>query len=272
MPKTQWLRLPVLSAGAEHLVTGSPLPRFTTANCTHRSTKWHLVATLGMFLASVVLRQAHAQEVFRDWQTPSEVTVSTGQNHEIIPHGRGGVSYFPDEVICVLREKPLTFTMVCGDSTYVWAGANVASATPVAKVLSPGEAGSPDNNYAGVGGIYHDRKGRRIIGIYHAEDKEGIGKVDVNGVQGFYGTVCAAEVAEDGNAFKKLGPAIKADKPKLPRGWETEGGPPQAWMAQGVGGAKCVHRCRRWIPALLLHGMEQPAEARCSDLRGPQPD
>jgi hypothetical protein len=125
--------------------------------------------------------------------------------------------------------------MVCGDSTYIWAGTSFATAAPVAKVLWPGGAGSVDNNYAGIGGIYHDRQGKRMLGFYHAEDKEGIGKVEINDVQGFYGTICVAEVPDNGNAFRKLGPGITADRPKLLRGWETEGGPRGAWLAQGVG-------------------------------------
>jgi hypothetical protein len=178
---------------------------------------------------------ATAQDVFQKWPRPSEVAVSTGRNQVIIPPGRGGVSYFPDEVICVLKNDPLTFTMVCGDTTYLWSGTSFATAVPIRKVLSPGKAGSPDNNYAGIGGIFHDQKRKRYISFYHAEDKEGIGKVQVNGVQGFYGTVCVGEISETGNIFKKRGPCITADKRKLPRGWETEGGPPEAWTAQGLG-------------------------------------
>jgi hypothetical protein len=182
-----------------------------------------------------VTREASSQEVFDDWQKPSEVTVSTGRSHSLMPPGRFGLSYFPDEAICVFKTEPLTFTMVCGNSTYVWTGTSFSAARPVAKVLSPGGADSVDNNYAGIGGIYRDRERNRMIGFYHAEDKAGFGRAEINGVQGFYSTICVAEVPEDGDRFRKLGPGITADKPKLPRGWETEGGPPAAWVAQGAG-------------------------------------
>jgi hypothetical protein len=179
-------------------------------------------------------RLAVAQELFREWGSPAEVTATTGRNRVLIPAGMHGLNYFPDEVICILKKQPLTFTVVA-DGTYVMQGRTFETAVPVAHVLKPGPTGSPDNHYAGIGGIYDDKANKRVMGFYHAEDKEGIGIVEANGVQGFYGTICAAEASTDDTTFKKLGPAITADKPKLLRGWETEGGPKGAWMAQGVG-------------------------------------
>lgn len=177
---------------------------------------------------------AVAQELFSQWKVPAEVSATTGRNRVLIPAGKHGLNYFPDEVICILKEQPLTFTVVA-DGTYVLQGRSFETAVPVGHVLKPGPPGSPDNHYAGIGGIFDDKARKRVMGFYHAEDKEGIGVVEVNGVQGFYGTICAAEASPNDTAFRKLGPAITADKPKLPRGWETEGGPKAAWMAQGVG-------------------------------------
>jgi hypothetical protein len=179
--------------------------------------------------------QSAAQEIFSQWKLPAEVSVTAGRNHVLIPAGKHGINCFPDEVICILKENPLTFTMVSGDGTFVWQGRTFESAAPTAHVLAPGAPGSVDNHYAGIGGIFDDKARKRVIGFYHAEDKEGIGTVEVNGVQGFYGTICAAEASQNDNTFRKLGPAITADKPKLAKGWETEGGPQAAWMAQGVG-------------------------------------
>ena len=180
-------------------------------------------------------RLALAQELFGEWDRPAEITATTGRNRVLIPAGTHGLNYFPDEVICILKEQPLTFTLVIGDSTHVLSGRSFENAEPVAQVLRPGPSGQPDNHYAGIGGIYDDTARQRVMGFYHAEDKEGIGIVEANGVQGFYGTICAAIASTDDTAFKKLGPAITADKPKLLRGWETEGGPKGAWMGQGVG-------------------------------------
>ncbi|WP_417379452.1 GYF domain-containing protein [Gimesia sp.] len=214
-----------------------PVPGSTNtapALCGNRKSTLPLVFLTALIVLSL-RGNITAQDVFQKWPRPSEVSVSTGRNQVIIPPGRGGVSYFPDEAICVLKDSPLTFTMVCGDSTYVWSGTSFTTAIPVGKVLSPGPAGSPDNHYAGIGGIFHNQKRNRVVGFYHAEDKEGIGKVKVNGVQGFYGAVCVGEVSENSRGFSKRGPCITADKPKVLRGWETEGGPPEAWNAQGVG-------------------------------------
>jgi hypothetical protein len=210
------------------------------------------------------------QELFSGWSHPAEVSVTIGRNEVLIPAGRHGLNYFPDEAICILKERPLTFTVVA-DGTYVMQGQSFASAVPVAHVLKPGAAGSPDNHYAGIGGIYDDTARKRVMGFYHAEDKEGIGVVEVNGVQGFYGTICAAEASTNDTAFRKLGPAISADKPKLPRGWETEGGPRGAWLAQGVGEPSvCVDATGKYLHCYFVEWSNrlkrgvQICVARCS--------
>jgi hypothetical protein len=60
---------------------------------------------------SETIREANGQELFDNWQKPPEVTVSTGQNQSLIPPGHHGLSYFPDEAICVcgarLRREPV---------------------------------------------------------------------------------------------------------------------------------------------------------------------
>ncbi len=176
-----------------------------------------------------------SQDLFPQWSQPAEVRVRLGPHRVLMESGHQGLVHFPDEPICILKTRPLTFLMVSGNSTYLMQGDSWGTSVPLAKVLSPGPEGSVDNNYAGISSVYFDKPNRRWIGFYHAEDREGIGKIEVTAVQGFYGTICVGESAQDAAEFRKLGPAITADKPKLVRGWETEGGPRDAWLAQGVG-------------------------------------
>lgn len=189
---------------------------------------------MSILFDTVLQYTASAQELFSKWEEPVEISVKTGRNRVLIPPGMHGLKYFPDQPICILKEKPLTFSLVA-NGTYVMQGKSFETAVPVGQVLKPGPAGSHDNNYAGIGGIYNDKARNRVIGFYHAEDKEGMGTIEANGVQGFYATIGAAEASTQDQVFRKLGPAISADKPKLARGWETEGGPKESWLAQGVG-------------------------------------
>ncbi len=199
-------------------------------------------------LSGSVMCAANAQSPFKNWPKESEIEVETGNSQSLLPSGHHGLYCFPDEPITVLGENPLRFLMVCDRDTYLLAGESWSSAKPVVKVLSPGPAGSPDNGYAGIGATFFDEPNNRIVGFYHAEDHEGLGKISINGVNGFYGTVCAAVVDLDGGNGRKLGPVITADKPKLVRGWEKEGGPPAAWSCQGVGEPHvCVGRDRKHL-------------------------
>jgi hypothetical protein len=193
-----------------------------------------LISFSALFSVSLVSK-INAQSPFRNWPKESELEIEIGNSETLLRPGHEGSDYGPDEAIAVLGENPLRFLMVCGNSTYLLSGESWASAKPVAKVLSPGPAGSPDSGYAGIGATFLDQPNNRIVGFYHAEDHEGLGKISINGVDGFYGTVCAAAIDLDGGNGRKLGPVITADKPKLLRGWETEGGPPAAWSCQGVG-------------------------------------
>lgn len=187
------------------------------------------------FIMLTVVGSTGSGAVFQDLKSESEVKVTLGKQEILIPAGYHQLNYFSDEAVSVLKEHPLTFLMVCEHDTYLFSGKDWTSAVPFGKVLSPGRAGSPDNGYAGIGAVYVDKRQKRITAFYHAEDQEGIGKVPQNNVQGFFGAVCVATSSLDGTKFTKLGPAITADKPKMARGWETEGGPPAAWLAQGVG-------------------------------------
>lgn len=205
------------------------------------------ITAVALFLSSTL---SQAEDV---WSTPAEVSARLGRQSVIIPLGRGDIQGgFPDMPIAVLKRAPLTFLMVCGNDTYLWSGQNLSTAIPIRKVLSPGPAGSVDNNYAGISSIYQDQKNQRLIAFYHAEDKEGIGHIS-NGVQGFYARICVAQSPLKQVRFTKLGPAITADQPKKPRGWETEGGPREAWMAQGAGDPSvCIDASGQYL--LCMYG------------------
>lgn len=188
-----------------------------------------------LFASMTILPQnVNAEELFANWEVSDQISVKTGKERILIPAGRHGLKYFPDQPICILKEEPFTFLLVA-NGTYIMQGKSFETAVPVGRVLEPGPAGSFDNNYAGIGGVYNDKTRNRVIGLYHAEDKEGLGIIEANGVQGFYATIGAAEASMQDQTFRKLGAAISADKPKLAKGWETHGGPKESWLAQGVG-------------------------------------
>ena len=181
------------------------------------------------------LASATGSDLFPQLKPPAEVKVALGKHEVILGPGSGGLNYFPDEAVCIVKDQPLRFTIVAGDTTHLLEGRSFATAKPIAKLIGPGQKEDVDNHYAGIGGLHHDKPNKRWIGVYHAEDKEGIGFIEKTGAQGFYGTVCGVRISEDGQSIEKLGPVIAANKPKMIRGWETEGGPPEAWLAQGVG-------------------------------------
>lgn len=198
-------------------------------------TQWRLLAVIAVLFLWVCPRTDAADKVFAKWKRPSEVTATLGRQTVAIPPERLPNKGFPDMPIVVLKERPFTFLMVCGNETYLWSGNTLNQSFPRAQVLAPGPAGSLDNNYAGIASVFHDKPNDKLIAFYHAEDSEGIGKLPLNGVTGFYGRICVAESSTTDLRFSRLGAAITADQPKKLRAWESEGGPMEAWLAQGVG-------------------------------------
>lgn len=132
--------------------------------------------------------------------------------------------YFPDEVVNVLGNDPLTALIVAGKSTWYCVGSNIESLKPVSEVLAPGGAGSFDNGYTGIGGVIQDNQDR-LFAFYHAEDHEGMPKIDYNDVHGFYASVGMAVSNDGGRSFNKVGQVLTSNRQKDP------GGP----SAQGVG-------------------------------------
>lgn len=198
--------------------------------------KNHYVLAVFAFISFLVfIKPSNAENIFPKIQRPSEVKVSLGNQRVAIPAEKIPGKGFPDMPIVVVKERPFTFLMVCGNETYLWSGNSLSQSVPRGQVLAPGPARSLDNNYAGISSVHHDERNSKLIAFYHAEDSEGIGKIPVNGIVGFYGRICVAESSANNLKFSKLGAAITADQPKKLRAWETEGGPKEAWLAQGVG-------------------------------------
>jgi hypothetical protein len=148
--------------------------------------------------------------------------VSLGERQIFLKPGQHGLSYFPDEVICVLNRNPLTFTMVCGKDTFLLhSTGSWQEATPVGKVLSP-SSDSYDNGYAGIGGIYSVAGSGRLLALYHAEDQKDLPPIG-GGVPGFYASVCLATSDDNGRTFAKVGPVITGSLPKNPAGPPAQG-------------------------------------------------
>jgi hypothetical protein len=145
-----------------------------------------------------------------------------GKQQILLRPGQHGLAYFPDEGICVLNKKPLTFLMVAGNVTWLMQGTSWATAKPVQKVLEPSPSG-PDNGYAGIGAVHLDLKNKKIYAFYHAEDQKDYQKLEYNGVQNFMASICLAEGTLDGRKFEKRGPVLTTFQPKNPRASQPQG-------------------------------------------------
>jgi hypothetical protein len=160
-----------------------------------------------------------------DAQTPrpsadsTRVEVETiGTQQILLRSGQHGLAYFPDESICLVSTKPLTFLMVAGNVTWLMQGASWSAAQPVEKVLEP-SADGPDNGYAGIGAVEIDQKNKKVYAFYHAEDHKGYQKLEYNGVQNFMASICLADGPLDGRKleFEKRGPVLTTFQEKNPR-------------------------------------------------------
>lgn len=176
-----------------------------------------------------------AEDYFPLMQQPSEVKVTLGQHRVVMPSGHDGLLNFPDMPIVELSSRPLSFLVVGGiGETFLLRGDSYENSRIAGKVLPPGPAGSVDNQYAGISSVYVDKKRKKLVAFYHAEDGEQMPKCS-NGVAGAYWSLCVAESPLDRIEFTKLGRYVTADQPKKLNAWETEGGPREAWLIQGTG-------------------------------------
>jgi len=93
-------------------------------------TQCRLLAAIAFLLLSVCPRTGAADDVFAKWKRPSEVTATLGRQTVAIPPERLPNKGFPDMPIVVLKERPFTFLMVCGNETYLWSGSTLNQSIP----------------------------------------------------------------------------------------------------------------------------------------------
>jgi len=109
-----------------------------------------------------------------------------------------------------------------GVSSVLLEGPDLHSLHLIKQVLEPGPKGAFDNGYAGIYGAWQDSRNGRIIAIYHAEDHEGMKRLE-NGVDGYYGSVGLAISDDQGNSFRKAGRILTGSLPKNEDGRPDQG-------------------------------------------------
>jgi hypothetical protein len=157
-----------------------------------------------------------------------------GERKTLIANGEYGLKYFPDGGITVLPgPSGYRILLAGGISSYLLEGPDMASLRLVKKVLEPGGKGSFDNGYAGIYGAWRDPLTGEIRAIYHAEDQEGMKRLE-NGVNGFYASVALAISGDQGMTFRKAGRIVTGHRPKNPEGRPDQGcGEPSLVEEQG---------------------------------------
>lgn len=183
----------------------------------------------------------------------SEVKVALGKQTVVMPEGRHGFRYFPDQSISVLNRTPLRFLMVSGDRTFLLEGPSFETARPFSVALKPsGIAGSFDCSYAGIGGAVFNPATKEILGFYHGEKPTG-GK-NKEGTTRFYASIGLAVSTNGGRSFRKIGPVITG----RPEDLKYKG------TAQGVGDASvCIDHTGQWLHIYYTeHSRRNPATGK----------
>ncbi|MCF7849935.1 MAG: hypothetical protein K9M45_13870, partial [Kiritimatiellales bacterium] len=164
--------------------------------------KWLPMACAGLLLGSSVAKEQHA------------VSIELGQRVTVLGDREQGLRYFPDERLGVIeRASECRVLVTAGRKTVLLNGKDMFHLRVVGTVLSPGEAGTFDNGYAGVSGVY--RAGaKELLAFYHAEDHEGMPRIRANNVQGFYCSIGLAVSNDDGASFGKVGPVLTDSRSK----------------------------------------------------------
>ncbi len=146
-----------------------------------------------------------------------------GERRTLIANGQYGLKYFPDGGIAAFRGPSGLRVLLAGAiSSYLLEGPDMTSLRLVKQVLAPGPKGSFDNGYAGIYGAWRDPQTGEIRAIYHAEDQEGMKRLE-NGVNGFYASVALAMSGDDGATFRKAGRIVTGHLPKNPEGRPDQG-------------------------------------------------
>lgn len=152
-----------------------------------------------------------------------QITAHLGARKTLMHDGQGGLRYFPDGAMAVLQTRPqYRVLLAAGVSSWLLEGHSLDALAPVKKVLAPGDKGTFDNGYAGIGGACEDAASGELLAFYHAEDQEGMGQIP-GGIPGFYCSIALAVSKDSGTTFTKLGPVITSHAPKNLRGMHDQG-------------------------------------------------
>jgi hypothetical protein len=167
----------------------------------------------------------------------SKVEAEVGRQSTVIPEGRFGFRFFPDQPVSVLGTKPLTFLMVVPPDTILMRGDSFEDARPVRSVLRrSGTPGAYDQKDAAINSVHIDRERKEILAFFHAERPTG--GLGFSGTVRFYATVGLAVSGDRNLDFRKVGP-ILSGVPEDPGTSET---------AQGVGEPSvCVDHTGEWL-------------------------
>lgn len=167
--------------------------------------------------------------------------VKLGERKTLLENGSYGLHYFPDGgVAAIPAPSGYRLLMAAGISSVLLEGPDLTSLHLVSRVLEPGPKGSFDNGYAGIAGAWRDPRTDEILAIYHAEDQEGMNRLE-NGVKGFYASVALATSADQGHTFRKAG-RIVTGLPKNENGRPDQGcGEPSLVADQAHGFLYCFY-------------------------------
>jgi hypothetical protein len=185
--------------------------------------------------------------------TARELVARLGERQTVIPDGKFGFHYFPDEPVGVIGRSPLRFLMVVGNKTVLMEGESFEAAKPVKDVLAPStDPKAFDGQYAGISSVLLDSTGRELLGFYHAE--KSAGGTNREGVHRFYASVGLATSADGGKTFVKVGPVLTG-RPEDP-----------AWKGTAQGNADvsvCRDHSGKWLYAYYTeHSRRNPATGK----------
>lgn len=152
------------------------------------------------------------------------IRTNVGAQQIVFPAGYHGLKAFPDEPIAILNTKPFRYLMVAAEGTYLMEGKSIGTAVPVSKVFAPGPKNSFDSSYAGITSVYHDARGQQLLGLYHAEDHEGMPQTAHNPeIHGAYWSIGLVVSKDHGRSFQRRGQVLASSTPKQQATWDVQG-------------------------------------------------
>jgi hypothetical protein len=169
----------------------------------------------------------------------SHIAAALGAEQNVIPQGKWGTRYVPDERMTYYTAANGTSYLWMAGGTVVGAGETMAMTTDFAQFtprilkggnvvasLLPNHPGStaPDADYAGPGSVFRAKNGHDLLMIYHGENHT------FNGVETddeFYATICLARSRDNGLTWQREGAIITGMQP------QPSGTPPRPAMGAG---------------------------------------